>query len=241
MVAEHGVARADAGSETLRIVAISDTHGRHAELAIPDGDVLIHAGDLSRAGALEEIAEAGAFLRALPHRHKIVVAGNHDWCFQREPERARELLAGTTYLEDDACAIGPFRFYGSPWQPWFLDWAFNLPRGERLRAKWAAIPAGTHVLVTHTPPEGVLDRVWSLQHVGCEELAPRVRALAPALHVFGHIHEARGSVRNGATLYVNASSLDRRYRETSAPYVIDLMWRDGAAHAELVGDRRERR
>ncbi len=220
------------GGARLRIVAISDTHGRHGDLCIPAGDVLVHAGDISRRGDLGEIEEFAAFVRELPHPHKLVIAGNHDWCFQREPQRARELLAGATYLQDEGCRIAGFSFWGSPWQPWFMDWAFNLPRGAALREKWAVIPPAIDVLVTHTPPKGQLDRIWMMKRVGCEELAQRVRELVPALHVFGHIHEGRGVAREGETLFVNASTLDRGYRKVAGPIVIDLERRDGRAHAE---------
>src|SRR5438552_1874538 len=83
----------------------------------------------------------------LPHHHKVVIAGNHDFCFERNPEAARPRLRHAVYLQDQALEVEGLRLYGSPWQPWFFDWAFNLQRGEPLRAKWAQIPEGTDILI----------------------------------------------------------------------------------------------
>jgi predicted phosphohydrolase len=190
----------------LTLVAMADTHGYHESLRVPPGDILIHAGDLGRFGTLDELRDFDAFLGSLPHRHKIVVAGNHDWCFQRTPELARATLSQATLLCDEAAIVEGIRFYGSPWQPEFMDWAFNLPRGAQLAEKWALIPDDTDVLVTHGPPFGIGDRTWSGSHVGCEDLLRRVRQVRPRLHVFGHIHEGGGVYREDATVFVNATT-----------------------------------
>lgn len=206
----------------LRIVCLSDTHSCHGKLRIPEGDVLLHAGDFTRRGGAAEVEAFGAFLAGLPHRHKVVIAGNHDFLFQREPERARALLDGATYLEDSGIAIDGVRFWGSPWQPWFHDWAFNLPRGKALAEKWALVPSGVDVLATHGPPHGVLDKTFGGSHVGCEELALALARIQPRLHVFGHIHEAYGLVRQGGTLSVNACNCNLFYRPVHPPCVIDV-------------------
>jgi predicted phosphohydrolase len=190
----------------LTLVCVSDTHGRHAETVVPDGDVLVHAGDVTLHGELGDVEEFDHWLASLPHRHKVVVAGNHDWCFQTHPEQARARLRHAVYLQDEAAVVAGLKFYGSPWQPWFLDWAFNLPRGPELAAKWALIPDDTDMLVTHGPPFGVLDVTRRGDHAGCADLVARVRTVRPGLHVFGHIHEAAGAVRDGDTLFVNAAT-----------------------------------
>jgi predicted phosphohydrolase len=206
----------------LRLVCLSDTHNKHARIAIPDGDVLLHAGDFTGRGGAAEVEAFGVFLAGLPHRHKVVIAGNHDFLFQREPERARALLGGATYLEDSGVTLDGIRFWGSPWQPWFHDWAFNLPRGEPLAEKWALVPAGVDVLVTHGPPHGVLDRTFVGERVGCEELSRALERIRPRLHLFGHIHEAHGVARSGDRLSVNACNCDLLYRPVRPPFVIDI-------------------
>ncbi len=206
---------------SLRFVVISDTHGLHDLLEIPPGDVLIHAGDMTRRGDLREVQAFDAFLARLEHRHKLVIAGNHDFCFERQPALARAARAHATYLEDEAIDVEGVRFYGSPWQPWFFDWAFNLRRGAEIRAKWQLIPPDIDVLITHGPPLGHGDVTVRGDAVGCADLLDRIREVKPRYHLFGHIHEAFGTSSDGTTTFVNASTLDFRYRTTHPPVVID--------------------
>lgn len=191
----------------MRLVCVADTHLYDDALGeLPEGDVLVHAGDLLRSGRMVELEYAAQWLHAQPHRHKVVIAGNHDWCFVRAPGPARARLApAVTYLEDDEVTIEGVRFWGSPWQPEFYDWAFNLPRGEPLARKWAAIPSGVDVLVTHGPPRGYGDRVEG-ERKGCDDLLEAVDRVQPALHVFGHIHEDGGLWQRGPTTIANITT-----------------------------------
>jgi Icc-related predicted phosphoesterase len=100
------------------------------------------------------------------------------------------------------------KFYGSPWQPAFNDWAFNLPRGKPLAEVWAKIPEGVDVLITHGPPKGFGDETKGGKGEGCEDLLERVRAARPRLHLFGHIHESGGAWTEGATTFVNCTTWD---------------------------------
>jgi predicted phosphohydrolase len=205
----------------LRLVLTSDTHGFHEQLTVPEGDIFIHAGDLSLHGRLDDVRAFNAWLAALPHPHKIVVAGNHDFSFERQPVASRALLTAAHYLQDQALALAGLTFYGSPWQPWFFDWAFNLPRGPDLRAKWDLIPAGTDVLITHGPPFGHGDLTTRGERAGCEDLLAAVRRIQPRLHVFGHIHEGLGATREGPTLCLNVSACDAAYAPVNPPLVLD--------------------
>lgn len=196
----------------MRLVLMADTHLFHEDLVVPEGDVLIHAGDLCRRGTLDELAVFAAMWAALPHAHKVVVPGNHDWFFARTPDAARAMLPGSTVLIDEACTLDGLRVYGAPWQPEFGGWAFNLPRGEPLREKWALIPDDTQVLITHGPPYGYGDRTSHARRslpdgrTGCVDLLARVRAVAPALHAYGHIHEDGGTWIEGGTMFANVTT-----------------------------------
>ncbi len=192
---------------TMRLVLISDTHTRHRELELPDGDVLIHAGDFTNAGTVPEVSDFARWMRTRPHAHKVVIAGNHDLLFERNPIEARRLMADLTYLEDTSTTIDGIHFYGSPWQPWFYDWAFNVERGPAIREKWDKIPSDVDVLITHGPPSGHGDVNRHGDAVGCEDLLAVVRERQPTLHVYGHIHEGRGITHWKSTTFINASSV----------------------------------
>jgi Icc-related predicted phosphoesterase len=218
----------------MRIVCLSDTHNLHGRIRVPDADLLIHAGDATMHGTPEELEAFDAWLAGLPHRHKVVVAGNHDFLFEQEPERARGILHSAVYLQDSGVEIEGLRLWGSPWQPWFFDWAFNLRRGRLLREKWDLIPDATDILITHGPPHGILDRVGGplprlmagvtgrLAHVGCEELRVAVFRLRPRLHVFGHIHECYGREDRDGIAFLNASNCSRAYKAANPPLVVEL-------------------
>lgn len=201
-----------------RIVAMADTHNEHVGLVVPEGDVLIHAGDLTGRGSLAELERVADWLRAQPHPHKVVIAGNHDFALQRNPSAARALFHGLTFLEDSEATLAGLRIWGSPWQPWFHDWAFNARRGPEIAAKWKLIPEGIDVLVTHGPPAGFGDRVHHGEKVGCEDLLRHLARVKPRLHLFGHIHEARGEWQLGPTRIVNCTTSEGELPVT----VIDL-------------------
>jgi len=224
----------------MRIVATSDTHGMLHEIDVPDGDVLVLAGDVlgnfhdhrarwsdaeRQLVALEDLAK---WLTVLPHRKVVLVAGNHDWVFQLESKKARRILAAhpkIVYLKDSGAEVCGLRFWGSPWQPAFCDWAFNLPRdGDELRKVWARIPNGIDVLVTHGPPFGIMD---SSPEVGCHEqgdrlLLERVQIVKPRFSVFGHIHGGYGRQKIGETEFLNVALCDENYLPVQRPQVIDV-------------------
>jgi len=209
-------------------------------MRIPEGDMLIHAGDLTPSGKSTEVAAAAKWLASLPHRHKMAIAGNHDLLFENSPSQAMALLrsAGVTYLQDTGVKIEGLSIYGSPWQPEYMHWAFNVPRGSLSRF-WDLIPQGLDILVTHGPPYGILDQrippgtrrlaPWEdeetfsgSEHVGCEELLAAVERTRPRVHVFGHIHRGYGARRNDHTAFYNASLCDDAYEPINKPWVIDL-------------------
>lgn len=203
----------------MRIVCLSDTHDAFRGLPVPDGDLLLHGGDLSRRGVVEEVLASAEWLRSLPHRHKLVIAGNHDFCLEQQDPRS--LLQGLRYLQDESCEIEGLRVYGSPWSPAHGLWSFQAERGEPLRKIWQQIPDNTQILITHGPPRGILDRHVSGRPLGCEQLRERVLQVKPLLHLFGHVHESHGSHRQDGTLFVNACNCSFGYKKQQPPIVID--------------------
>jgi len=205
-----------------RLVLLADMHGFYKSVDIPDGDIAIFAGDLLLNGELPDLKDFNAFLGRLPHKHKIVIAGNHDFCIERYPEQSRNQLTNAFYLQDQAVTLMGIKFYGSPWQPEFMNWAFNLPRGEALKQKWDLIPEDTEVLITHGPPYGFLDTTAEGEHAGDQELAEAIKRVKPRVNVFGHIHESYGSVESGGTTFINVCICDGMNRPVNSPVTLTL-------------------
>ncbi|TMM31499.1 metallophosphoesterase [Polaribacter aestuariivivens] len=206
----------------MKIVLISDTHGVH-NFRIPDGDVLIHAGDVSSRGRKAEIDLFVKWFQKQPHKHKIFIAGNHDFYFE---EAAQNNIAvnypNLIYLNDSGCEIDGIKFWGSPIQPTFFNWAFNRNRGKEIKKHWDLIPNNIDVLITHGPPYKVLDLTKNETYAGCEELKKKVLEIKPKLHVFGHIHEAYGKTIRNETIFVNASLLDHKYKSANTPILVEV-------------------
>jgi predicted phosphodiesterase len=218
----------------VRITLISDTHNMHDDItsSLPGGDILIHAGDLSGRGTNYEIDQFLKWYNSIDNYYlKIFIAGNHDWGFQTHPEECQYLLEkydGVCYLQDRLLKLGDdhpdaLKIWGSPWQPEFYSWAFNLPRqGEDLREKWAEIPEGLDILVTHGPSWGNLDTIKGKSvPLGCELLRERIDIVKPKIHVCGHIHTGYGYKYANGTHYFNAAVLDERYEYKQKPFTFD--------------------
>lgn len=215
----------------MRIIAISDTHSYHNKLVIPDGDVLVHAGDITFRGEIPIMASFSDWLKDLPHKRKVVIFGNHELGFAYGPKRetAIQLVkdAGADYLENSGVTIDGVNFWGSPVQPWFHDWEWNYPRGPAIRAIWDKIPEDTNILITHGPPAYILDEaprgVVETEHVGCQDLLNRISDLKNLkAHIFGHIHFGYGIKQIEQCTFVNASTCTEEYNATNPPIVIDI-------------------
>jgi len=206
-----------------RLVVISDTHSFFDGIAdLPDGDILIHAGDITRKGDLVDLQKFAEWMDILPHKNKIVIAGNHDFCFERTPDESKKILSNVIYLEDQWCVVEGIKFYGSPWQPRFFDWAFNADRGEEIAKIWSKIPNDTDVLITHGPPFGILDCNAKGRHVGCQDLLMKVRDISIKAHLFGHIHEGYGVQVVDGKKFINASICDLKYQPINQPIILDI-------------------
>ncbi|PWN54014.1 Metallo-dependent phosphatase [Violaceomyces palustris] len=241
-------------SEThVRFVIVSDTHSTQPH--VPDGDVLLHCGDLTDLGTDDAIQKQIEWIKSLPHPIKIIIAGNHDfaacnvkgWYESRgvelhsmfnkpisDTERVKKFLQSEpphfVYLENQSFEFfvnrpgvsqRKWKVFGSPWTPEFENWAWNYGRGEMAKEVLSGIPSDIDILLTHGPPHAIggLDVIHDGRQVGCEELTRKLREgeITPAIHAFGHIHEARGvhtesfdrDGRNDtSTLFVNAALVE---------------------------------
>lgn len=215
----------------MKIVCISDTHCLHSGLELPEGDVLVHAGDMLNSGLyVHEIEQYVNWLNKQTHKfYKIIqIAGNHDFLFEKNSKKWRTFLTeevhNLVYLEDEEYVFDGIKFYGSPYQPEFFNWAFNKKRGKELEEVWKKIPDDVNVLVTHSPPYGVLDKTRrNNENVGCKDLSNRIEDLLQLkLHVFGHIHESYGVEHKNDVVHVNASSCTDKYVCSNKPIVINF-------------------
>jgi Icc-related predicted phosphoesterase len=211
--------------EELTCVGIADTHGMYADLEIPYADVFIHAGDITRNGTLPEIKDFNDWLGRLPHKYKVIIGGNHDKAFEKKNRKARALITNAIYLQDEFTIIEGVKFYGSPWQPAFYNWSFNLRRGDELKAKWDLIPNDTDVLITHGPALNFLDRVDDGTNVGCRDLLEAIWRVKPKVHVCGHIHEGYGEVPvdEFGVHFINCSTCTSRYKPINPPILFSVL------------------
>lgn len=229
----------------MKILCLGDTHGRYDRYdpaAFPPCDLMLFAGDIT-ARTVREVRDFDRWLGALPVERILLTPGNHDGAFETDPpEAAPDLEHGRCLLHETA-STGGLTLFGSPYQPVFMNFAFNRPRGEPLRTLWDDIPPDTDVLLTHTPPGGVLDRPSrpGVDGVGCDALRERLEGLDVTLHVFGHIHECYGvEVRDGTT-FVNAAAYSRHRSRMRPPLLVEYDQERGVkAVSEIQGGVREK-
>ena len=209
----------------MKVIAISDTHNLHHQLSIPKGDLLIHAGDLSYKGSLEEIQDFLNWFAQQPHPHKIFIAGNHDFYLEDiTPEKLSELIPPNVhYLNDTLLEIEGITIWGSPVTPIpYKRWAFNRERGADIQQHWDLIPQHVDILIVHGPAQGILDKTLKDEQVGCQNLLKSIATKKPKFFIFGHIHEARGIHQHQGTTYINASSVDRYRTQVFPPISFEI-------------------
>ncbi|KAL1694369.1 Metallo-dependent phosphatase-like protein [Schizophyllum commune] len=255
------------GDDWTRFVCISDTHNR--SFPVPDGDVLLHSGDLTDLGRLSDFKLTMNWLYSLPQKTKIIIAGNHDLALHKDwyemhytrfhgkgnkqdYDAIHDLLTGAkarkfgiVYLEDESYTFKTkeggreWSVYGSPWSPWFHNWAFNYT-AEEAEALVAKFPKAD-ILLTHGPPYHIFDRTNTNDLPGCIALRRRLPSLRPRIHLFGHIHEDHGarihgwkegadSLKEGDT----PTSYDPSFADLPPMHALNLL--DPEAERELFED-----
>jgi len=244
----------------MKLVLISDTHGRHWHLtsnasfpnALPDGDLLIHAGDISDVGGKGQVTDFVEWCIKVAPRFTngvVFIAGNHDRSFdpkfgeysihdelgassKRRPIWLESILSdltlsdyGVRYLENDSVEIEGLKIWGSPITPWFHGdrWAFNRHRGKEISEVWNTIPEDTDILITHGPPHSKGDYVMrTSEFVGCKDLDFHIKRVKPLINVYGHIHQGHGHYWEDDVHFFNASICDERYEPVQMPWVVEV-------------------
>ena len=197
----------------MRIVHISDTHGKHRLLQnLPPAEVFIHSGDVSNIGSENEIMDFLEWFVELPYKYKIFVAGNHDYGLRGASIDG--LPENCFYLCNSAVTIEGLKFYGVPL---FMD---DITEGD-LDNSIRKIPADTDVLITHQPPHNILDFADNINY-GDSILLQTVLKIKPTFHFFGHIHSAYGIKKNNSTTFVNAAILNEYDELVHKPVLVEL-------------------
>ena len=218
----------------MRIVALSDIHGFHDRVSIPDGDVFICGGDFSMRAKHHHVVEFARWVNSLPHQHKIVVPGNHDMACECHETWAKEEFSPSVFLKHEFQDVGGLKVFGSAYSSSIYEpsrWCYDYPRyGERGKQLWNSIrnTPEIDVLITHGPPYGFGDLVKSVHkgedpHVGDQTLLNVVNDLKPKVHIFGHIHEGYGVYSNEhGTQFFNVCVCNVDYEPVNPVTVIDL-------------------
>lgn len=204
----------------MKITAISDTHGLHNKINLLGGDLLIHAGDICNHGTQQEAANFIEWFEKQPYTFKVFIAGNHDFFFENftQQEIQNILPENIFYLNDSGAEIEGIKIWGSPITPDYNNWAFNRKRGVEIEIHWQLIPKDIDILITHGPPYRILDTTRNDLNAGCEDLLQKASSIAPAFHIFGHIHEAFGWVKKDNTTFINAASVNIDHQIRKVPF-----------------------
>lgn len=221
----------------MKICFISDTHGQHDEVIIPEGvDTLICSGDISMNGYKHQVVDFLEWFSNIDVENKIFIAGNHDFYFDTNHPKSINYKSDNEdyldiipdniiYLNESSVTIDGIKIWGSPVTPWFYNWAFNKNTDDLLNY-WDIIPDDTDIIVTHGPPYSILDLCTDGTLAGCNSLMGRIYDIVPKISTFGHIHEGYGvkdiDIDGSVVKFINSSVLDHRYRLTNQPITIDL-------------------
>lgn len=201
----------------MKITHLSDTHNAHRKIkSLPKADIIIHSGDVSFAGSTDEIVDFIEWFVDLDYEYKIFIAGNHDSCLEegKQKDIQKFLPKNCYYLCHSGVKINNLLFWG---MPLFLKDDLSGEYFDYIEK----IPKKVDVLITHRPPLGVLDNSNGIAY-GCSDLLDKVNVIKPKIHLFGHIHDAYGTLELNNIRYYNAALMDEKYNLTNEPFLIEI-------------------
>lgn len=183
----------------MKILHLSDTHGQHYKIpSLPKADVLVHSGDFTISGAENEAIDFLNWFCDQPYAYKIFISGNHDECLYRS--HIEGLDPNVYYLCNSGVEVKGIKFYGVPM---FMYDCLT----EQQSRNYTKIPSDTNVLITHSPPFGILDCDEGINY-GSHELLAQLSSLNLKAHLFGHIHSQQGRININGTVFSNGSPSD---------------------------------
>lgn len=205
--------------QTMRISVVSDTHNQHQGFEPLSGDVLIHCGDMFNlfSAANDDIERIDEWFGKQNFNLILCTGGNHDFALEERLKVTSSPFKNAVYLQDRSYVHDGVTFYGSPWTPNLQGHAFYQD-SDQLQTRWSAIPDNIDVLITHTPPAGILDVSSAGLTLGCLHLAGQLQRISPRLHCFGHVHASSGTADVNGVRFINASSVNSRFELVRRPY-----------------------
>ena len=217
----------------MKICCIADLHGK-LDFKVPEADLLLVAGDLCPAYHEPWLCvdlqsdwlniEFRYWLSFQPVKECVSIFGNHDWIGEFSPYRIPKMNANFHYLQDSSIEIMGLKIYGSPWQLEFNNWAFNKTESQ-LISYWENIPEDIDILLVHSPPYKIMDKVDHgnfVKHIGSKSLKKRIKEIRPKIAVFGHNHNGYGIVEEDGIKFVNASLLNEKYEMVNEPVILEI-------------------
>lgn len=219
----------------MKIVFISDTHDQQlTSIDVPDGDILCFTGDICGSDTMATYERFNSWLGSLPHAKKIIIPGNHDFLAERDPGLFKDTMFYATTLIHEHYEYAGAKFFGSPYQTWFHDWAFNVKLDNEREKLWGDIEEDTDITLIHCPPYKVLDEVQYSHgrdpHVGCKPLRKKLMQVKPIIAAHGHIHEAYGTLEHMDILFINSCICNENYKPHNAPIVVEIAENLGKWH-----------
>lgn len=211
----------------MRVVHLSDSHQfLSQDFPLPDGDVLVHTGDFTNNGSVEEFKKFNDWLGLIKHKFKaiIVCLGNHDvYVWKDSWSKMKSLLSNATYVPIfEMIEIEGIKFYGCPWHYW-QTWHYKNKITTNEKTKFDTIPSGVDILLTHGPRKGVLDFADGWMESGSQELLSRINTVKPRVHLHGHIHESAGNIYSNSILTLNSALVDwKTTKIVNQPQVFDI-------------------
>lgn len=212
------------------IDCIADLHGYFPKL--DGGDLLIVAGDLTATHTLKELDKFNGWIFQQDYRKKIVIGGNHDIFFERgvfdinDPKDNTVIIdPSCDYLCNSGTEFEGLKIWGTPHSLIFEGVnprckAFMKTEKE-LDVIYSNIPNDIDVLISHTPPHGILDKNIFGEWCGSESLRNAMFRTKPKYLICGHIHECGGKEVDLTTTYViNCSYVNECYKPTNKPFRI---------------------
>lgn len=206
------------------IALISDTHQYHDTVEVPPCDILIHAGDYSSYGDMNELIKFNQWLGTLDQAKNIVcIDGNHDIFAYKSHSTARALFSNAIYLRDELVEVQGLKIWGSPWSKKFGNWAY-MTSEEELLVKYQRIPEGVDILISHQPAYGILDKVENAGSVGSISLRDEVfNRIKPRLVTAGHLHLNGGLTKTEqGIIFANSAICDEDYNPSREPILLYL-------------------